>query len=130
MSDSLKQRLALAEDMDLADYRAALDQRDRMRARFRALAPFADGCITLSSAGIAPPFDGSGAVGEPGITHQTGLPAFNAATSALGVPCVTLPLMGVNGMPVGVQLVGQAHRDQELTGFAAWMQENVKPVSL
>ena len=130
MSESLKQRLALAENMELEDYRAALDNRERMRARFRALAPFADGCITLSSAGIAPPFDGSGAVGEPGITHQTGLPAFNAATSALGVPSVTLPLMGVNGMPVGVQLIGQAHRDQELTGFAAWMQENVKPVSL
>lgn len=130
MSDSLQQRLALAESMSADDYRAALDKRERMRTRFRALAPFADGCITLSSAGIAPPFDGSGAVGEPGITHQTGLPAFNAATSALGVPCISLPLMGVSGMPLGVQLVGQAHRDQELSAFAAWMLENVTPVTL
>jgi Asp-tRNA(Asn)/Glu-tRNA(Gln) amidotransferase A subunit family amidase len=130
MSESLQQRLALAEDMSLADYRAALDQRERMRTRFKALAPFADGCITLSSVGIAPPFDGTGSTGEPGITHQTGLPAFNAATSALGAPAITLPLMGISGMPVGVQIVGQLHRDQDLTGLAAWMRENVKPVTM
>lgn len=130
MSESLRTRLGIGEAMTAKDYRLALDRRERMRARFRALAPFADACITLSSAGPAPLLDDANAKGEPGITHQTGLPAFNAATSALGCPAITLPLLAVRGMPVGVQLLGQPHRDQELSGYAAWLMQAVRPVSV
>ena len=43
--------------------------------------------------------------GEAAYSFTTGSPGFNAATSALGSPCVTVPIMSVGGMPVGVQLI-------------------------
>ena len=121
MSDSLRARLELAEGMRVEDYRAALMKREGMRARFRRLAETADGFITLSSTGPAPLMaDPNNTKGEPGITHTTGLPAYNAWTSAVGCPAVTVPLLTVDGMPVGVQLLGVHEADWKVAGMAAW----------
>ena len=121
MSDSLRARLELAEGMRVEDYRAALMKREGMRARFRRLAETADGFITLSSTGPAPLMaDPNNTKGEPGITHTTGLPAYNAWTSAVGCPAVTVPLLTVDGMPVGVQLLGAHEADWKVAGMAAW----------
>jgi Asp-tRNA(Asn)/Glu-tRNA(Gln) amidotransferase A subunit family amidase len=65
---------------------------------------------------------------DGGISHTTGLPAFNAATSVLGAPTITLPLMAVDGLPVGVQLIGQMHTDATLSALAGWVQGAVAPV--
>ena len=54
---------------------------------------------------------------------------FNAAISALGLPCITLPLLGIDGMPTGIQLMGQHHTDWNLTGYASWMMQTLKPIS-
>ena len=40
----------------------------------------------------------------------------------------TLPLMGVGGMPVGVQLMGQQHEDARITAMARWVMQAVPPV--
>ena len=56
------------------------------------------------------------------------LPAFNAFTSATGAPAITLPLLAVDGMPVGVQLVGQWHSDWRLAATARWLMDAVEPV--
>jgi Asp-tRNA(Asn)/Glu-tRNA(Gln) amidotransferase A subunit family amidase len=45
----------------------------------------------------------------------------NAATSLLGCPAVTVPVLAVAGMPVGIQLVGQAHADERVVGMARWL---------
>jgi Asp-tRNA(Asn)/Glu-tRNA(Gln) amidotransferase A subunit family amidase len=39
-----------------------------------------------------------------------------------------MPLMSVDGLPVGVQLVGQQHEDARMTGLARWMLTNLSPV--
>jgi Asp-tRNA(Asn)/Glu-tRNA(Gln) amidotransferase A subunit family amidase len=67
---------------------------------------------------------------DSGVTHTTGLPAFNAATSVLGAPAITLPLVAIQGLPVGVQLIGQQHTDAALSGTARWLLEHVRPVTL
>ena len=39
----------------------------------------------------------------------------------LFAPAVTVPMMGVGGMPVGVQLMGQQHEDARVTAMARWL---------
>ena len=46
----------------------------------------------------------------------------------LHAPCVTVPLLGVGGMPVGVQLMGQQHEDARVTAMARWVMGAVAPV--
>jgi Asp-tRNA(Asn)/Glu-tRNA(Gln) amidotransferase A subunit family amidase len=38
--------------------------------------------------------------------------------------------MSVGGLPVGVQLCGPWHGDHALTGLAAWVLGNIKPVTV
>jgi Asp-tRNA(Asn)/Glu-tRNA(Gln) amidotransferase A subunit family amidase len=39
----------------------------------------------------------------------------------LGMPCVTLPLLEANGLPIGVQLVGNRRDDGRLLRSARWL---------
>lgn len=129
LSDELGLWLDMAEALTPDDYRQALQQRWAMRDAWRALRPLADAMITLSSPGPAPPLDFLADAGEPAYAFKTGSPSFNAATSALGSPAITVPLLAVGAMPVGVQLIGHAHQDWELAGYARWLMNNVQPVS-
>lgn len=131
LSPSMRTRLELAETMTANDYRAALSTREAMRARFRALAATADGMISLSSAGPAPRMaDTAATQGEPGVAHATGLPAYNAWTSAVGCPAVTVPMLSVGGLPVGVQIIGRHDDDWRVAGIARWLIEKKQPVAM
>jgi Asp-tRNA(Asn)/Glu-tRNA(Gln) amidotransferase A subunit family amidase len=46
----------------------------------------------------------------------------------LFAPAVTMPLLSVQGMPVGVQVMGQQHEDARTTAIARWILENVAPI--
>ncbi len=46
--------------------------------------------------------------------ETTGVPIFNAYWTMMGTPCVSLPLLEVDGMPLGVQLVGARRDDGRL----------------
>jgi Asp-tRNA(Asn)/Glu-tRNA(Gln) amidotransferase A subunit family amidase len=105
-------------------YRKALVDRDSARAAFAALAPLADALISPACLGPAIPHV------EPQADMSvmpTGDPVFNMPTSALGSPALTLPLFQIEGMPVGVQLVGQWHDDEKLSAHARWMMEEIEP---
>ena len=128
LSDSMMSRLDLAKSMTIDDYRLALNLREEARRAFEAIAGLADGLISLSSVGPAPRMDNG--LKDSGVTHTTGLPSFNAATSVLGSPAITLPLLAVGGLPVGVQVIGQQHSDAALTGTAAWIRAHIPAVSV
>jgi Asp-tRNA(Asn)/Glu-tRNA(Gln) amidotransferase A subunit family amidase len=113
-----------ATAMTTADYRDLLARRAEARLRHATIAPLADGIITLSCTGPAPLLETI--VHRP--TGRTGNTAFNAWTSVLGCPALTLPLLGVGGMPVGVQLVGQPHEDEAVTAMARWLAGVAKTV--
>lgn len=110
-------RLRASEAITVEDYRAALATREEMRAAMARLAPVVDALIAPAAPGIAPLWDPE----DTQNPRPTGDIAANAATSALGVPCVTLPVMAVEGMPWGAQLIGQAHADARVTAMARWM---------
>ncbi|MGE0513149.1 MAG: hypothetical protein AB7O71_04195, partial [Hyphomicrobiaceae bacterium] len=61
----------------------------------------------------------------PQGARSTGNPVFNAMWTYLGVPCVTLPLMTVGGMPCGVQLIGKRRDEGRLLAVARWVEEKV-----
>ena len=83
--------------------------------------------ITLSCPGPAPLWSGD-VPGQPLAPRPTGDFVFNAPSSMLFAPAVTMPLMSVGGMPVGVQLMGQQHEDARVTAIARWMLHAITPV--
>ena len=123
LSDSLTSRLDIARRMTLDDYRLVLLKRDAARAAHESIAHIADAIIAPSSIGPAPRLDNKGV--DSGVVHTTGLPNYNAVTSLLGAPTITLPLLAVGGLPVGVQVVGQLHTDDRLAGIARWIAETI-----
>jgi len=130
LSKELGLWLAMAEDLTLEDYRQALHTRENIRSAWQALQPYADAFVTLSSPGPAPALDFLADAGESAYAFKTGSPSFNAATSLLGSPAITVPLMSVGGMPQGIQLIGHSHQDWPLCGFAAWFMNDLKRISV
>ncbi|HZP99941.1 MAG TPA: amidase [Reyranella sp.] len=119
--------LKRAEAMTPDDYRAGLLARQQAQLAHAAVASLADAAITLSCPGPAPVWEGD-VPGQPLAPRPTGDFVFNAPSSMLFAPVVTVPLLSVGGMPVGVQLMGQQHEDARMTGLARWFAENLKRV--
>jgi Asp-tRNA(Asn)/Glu-tRNA(Gln) amidotransferase A subunit family amidase len=108
LSKAMIERLREAEAMSIDEYRAALAQRDRIRAIHAEVAEIAGACITLSAPDVAP----------VGI-ETTGNPIFAVPASLLGVPALSMPLLTMSGLPLGVQLIGFVTRDADLFATAA-----------
>lgn len=109
-------RLAEAERITLDQYRASRAERAAIRTIYGALAGECDAAITLSATGPAP----------LGL-HSTGDPVFVVAGSALGVPAISLPVLAVEGLPLGLQLLGFLDRDAELIATARWVEATLAP---
>jgi Asp-tRNA(Asn)/Glu-tRNA(Gln) amidotransferase A subunit family amidase len=129
VSARAKATLDKAEAMTPDDYRAALMERAAAQLRHAALAPLADAIVTLSCPGPAPLWSGD-VPGQPLAPRPTGDFVFNAPSSMLFAPAVTMPLLAVGGLPVGVQLMGQQHEDARVTAMARWVLEAIAPVSV
>lgn len=127
MSERAKATLARAEAMTPEDYRTHLLARDQAQLVHARIAPLADAAITLACPGPAPLWAGD-VPGQPLAPRPTGDFVFNAPSSMLFAPAITLPLLSVGGLPVGVQLMGQQHEDARLAGLARWTLENLRRV--
>ena len=127
VSERIKSTVKKALSMSPDDYRALLLQRAAAQQCHETLAPLADAIIMLSCPGPAPLWPGD-APGQPLAPRPTGDSVFNTPSSMLHAPCVTMPLLAVDGMPVGVQLMGQQHEDARMTALARWMLQSVAPV--
>jgi Asp-tRNA(Asn)/Glu-tRNA(Gln) amidotransferase A subunit family amidase len=111
--------------MTVQDYRLGLLARHRAQLAHLGAAPLADAAITLSCPGPAPVWAGD-VPGQPLAARPTGDFVFNAPSSMLFAPVVTLPLLSVDGLPVGVQVMGQQHEDARMAGIARWMRDTVQ----
>jgi Asp-tRNA(Asn)/Glu-tRNA(Gln) amidotransferase A subunit family amidase len=127
VSERAKARLVIAEAMSPADYRSALSSRTAAQARHSAMASCADAIISLSCPGPAPLFPDD-VPGQPLAPRPTGDAICNYPSSMLFAPAVTMPLIGVSGLPVGVQVVGQQGEDARITAIARWILETIDPV--
>ena len=60
----------------------------------------------------------------PESLDSTGDPAFNAPWTMFGTPAITLPGgNAVNGLPLGLQLVGMPGADEALLDVAEWCEQ-------
>ena len=96
------------------DYVLALNARETAYAAIARVLAQHSALLTLSSTGPAPKGLGS-----------TGNAIFNGMWTLLGVPCVSLPLMQIDGMPCGVQLIGLRRDEGRLLATARWVEEHV-----
>ena len=112
ISDGILGHLRKAERMTLADYQRALDARDRLREWHGALASKVDGFVTLADIGA----------GQRGLP-PAGTPWYNDASSAIGAPTYNLPVLTVEDLPLGIQLMGFVGGDEILTAHARWLLE-------
>jgi Asp-tRNA(Asn)/Glu-tRNA(Gln) amidotransferase A subunit family amidase len=116
LSRNVMERAQKYEDLTLADHRADLKERARVRAVHAELAANCDACITLAAPSNAPEGLGS-----------TGNPEFAVPASLLGVPALSLPLFEVNAMPLGLQLIGYFDRDADAVAIASWLVSALTP---
>ena len=114
MTQSLQNYIADGRNMTEAQYRAAVAMRDEAYAWLEPLYDEFDAILCLSSAGAAP----------KGL-DWTGDPVFNAFWTFVGTPCVNLPLLEVDGLPMGVQLTGPRGGDGPLLRTARWLEHKV-----
>jgi Asp-tRNA(Asn)/Glu-tRNA(Gln) amidotransferase A subunit family amidase len=112
MGPITRERTHKYDGLTLAEHRADLKERARIRAVHAALALRCEACIALAAPGGAP----------EGLV-STGNPEFAVPSSLLGVPALSLPLFEDDGMPLGLQVIGYFDRDADAFATAAWLMQ-------
>ncbi len=112
MGPITRERVGKYDGLTLAEYRADLKERARIRAVHAALAQSCDAAITLAASG-----------GAPAGLGATGNPEFAVPSSLLGVPALSLPLFTAESMPLGLQVIGYFDRDADAFATAAWLMQ-------
>lgn len=109
LSDVIRNGAAIS----YTDYIDAKDQVEHWRRWFSSEAEKYDAVLTPAADGEAP----------EGL-ETTGSSAFQETWTMFHLPSISLPLCkGPNGLPVGVQLVGKAHLDEELLAVSQWLMK-------
>jgi Asp-tRNA(Asn)/Glu-tRNA(Gln) amidotransferase A subunit family amidase len=107
-----------ADKMTYAQYSDALDRRDALRREVHALRDRADGFLTLCASSPAPQDHGF-----------TGSRSYPIPWTLVGGPAFALPVMAVDGLPLGAQLCGYQHDDENLVRAARWISELAVPAA-
>ncbi|MGE3627998.1 MAG: amidase [Hyphomicrobiales bacterium] len=109
-SKLLRDMAAEGRAVSAVDYNTARECRHILVSGLDEVFERFDAILTPATTGPAP--KGLGA---------TGSPVFCAMWTYLGLPSVTLPLLEIDGLPLGVQLVGPARDDARLLRTARWL---------
>jgi amidase len=116
LSDQFTQLVESGHQIGYQAYQQALKQRDSANHRLRTEFGDCDLFLTASAPGEAP----------KGLS-STGDPKFSRGWNLIGGPSVTLPAgKGRTQLPLGVQLVGHLHKDDDLIAHASWIQQNMQ----
>lgn len=115
ISETLKPVIERARKISKAEYEDALEVKASAESFFADFFVEFDAIVAPAAAGEAPKFG-------PG----TGDPIFCTLWTLAGLPCVTLPLLvGDTGLPIGVQVIGPAEKDDRLLRTARWLQTHL-----
>jgi aspartyl-tRNA(Asn)/glutamyl-tRNA(Gln) amidotransferase subunit A len=114
LSKALVERIEKGKGITAVEYNTALDVREALNAGLEEIFERYDAILTPAAPGPAP----------KGL-EATGNPVFNSLWTYLGVPCVTVPLLEANNLPMGVQLVGARHDDGRLLRNSNWLVEHL-----
>lgn len=119
LSAGLNARLDEGATVPVRAYIEALASRDKAYAALTEVFETYEAILTPAAPGPAP----------LRTENITGSPIFNGLWTYLGVPCVSLPLLEVGGLPVGVQLVGERRDDGRLLRTARWLAGQVESIT-
>ena len=116
LSAQLRQLLERGREVRAFDYQSALGRIPQINEGFAEIFGRCDAILTPAAPGTAP----------KGL-DSTGDPSFCTLWTLTGMPAVSLPLLkGENGLPIGVQLVGQRNWDARLLRTARWLAAQVQ----
>jgi len=111
LSESLRTQLKRGRSITAFDYQSAVARIPLLNQGFEEMFERCDAILTPAVPGAAP----------KGLA-STGDPSFCTLWSLCGMPAISLPLLqGANGLPIGVQLVGQRYWDARLLRTARWL---------
>ena len=109
LSDTIRKHIEAGREIDADNYLALLDAADAMRRAFEhAMRPY-DAALTPAAPGAAPE-----GLAFTGSRQQTML------WTMLGVPAVNVPVLSVDDLPLGLQVVGRFGADATTLRAAAW----------
>ena len=109
LSDTIRTHIEAGREIDADAYLTLLDAADAMRRAFEhAMRPY-DAALTPAAPGAAPE-----GLAFTGSRQQTML------WTMLGVPAVNVPVLSVDGLPLGLQVVGRYGADATTLRAAAW----------
>ncbi|KCB51342.1 putative peptide amidase [Bordetella hinzii 1277] len=120
LGPSLVRQLESGRAMTLADYRECLLLREHARQCLAALATQCDALVSLNACGPAPLM-----ADIRDSKYPTGDVSFACASSLLGAPALNVPVMAVDGLPLGLQVMGLAHSDARMTAIATWLAQSL-----
>lgn len=115
LSPGLRERLTQGSAIPVRTYLEAIAVKEAAYSRIAALFTRYTAILTPASPGTAPRL-------EQGIT---GSPIFNGLWTYLGMPAISVPLLEVEGLPLGVQLVGARRDDGRLLRTARWLDSRL-----
>jgi Asp-tRNA(Asn)/Glu-tRNA(Gln) amidotransferase A subunit family amidase len=115
LSAGLRERLETGLELPATEYVDALRLREPAYRALEELLANYSAILTSAAPGPAPRRD----------ENITGSPIFNGLWTFLGCPCVSLPLLEAEGLPLGVQLVGARRDDGRLLRTARWLAEHL-----
>ena len=119
LSDNIQRMVELGARMSADDYAELLARRDRMRAAITDLLRSYDGAVTLSASGVAP----------RGLDY-TGSRSFAIPWSLMGGPSLSVPMLAVDGLPIGVQLMTLWGRDLDCLDLANMVLANARSLAI
>ena len=113
IGDRIRGLIERSAQITPAHYERLLDGQNAIRAHVRRVAHKADAFATLAASGVAP------------VGHAfTGSRTYLAYWSWTGFPAFSLPLMQVDKLPLGLQLMGVGGGDGRLAAIANWMLQS------
>ena len=119
LSDTIRTHIEAGREIGADAYLALLDAADEMRRAFEhAMRPY-DAALTPSAPGAAPE-----GLAFTGSRTQTML------WTMLGVPAVNVPVLAVDGLPLGLQVVGRFGADAVTLRAAAWCAGRLREARL
>jgi Asp-tRNA(Asn)/Glu-tRNA(Gln) amidotransferase A subunit family amidase len=116
IAEGLRQQLDHAAAISAADYDTARGVAKRARAALVDWMRGYDVILTPSAPGAAP----------PGLS-STGDPMFNRLWTQMGTPCVNVPVLREDELPLGLQIIGRFGRDRGALEAALFLERAIAP---